>query len=216
MRVVARAHDDRLWMVQGQGELRLPLAPSPRLFARAGGRAVPSAALDLWPGDRVRFRTNARGAVDFLEIEPPVKGVADDRYSRLYSWEVRKSRRELEADLNRRVSVGRLRDLEVVRRGVSGRVVELRVVGSAGSTVVRGFDVRRMLDLREILLVIEIQRDAAGEIEAVVFAGKGWGHGVGLCQVGAYGMAVRGKDYREILTHYYSGVRIERRPEERP
>ena len=41
-----------------------------------------------------------------------------------------------------------------------------------------------------------------------VFSGRGWGHGVGLCQVGAYGMALRGHDYREILAHYYQGARL--------
>jgi stage II sporulation protein D len=136
--------------------------------------------------------------------------VTDDRTSRLYSWEVRKTRHQLEAAVNRRVSIGRLQDLRVLRRGVSGRIVELEVVGSQATTVVRGFDVRRLLDLRESLLVFELQRGADGRIEAAVFAGKGWGHGVGLCQVGAYGMALRGADYREILSHYYSGIAIER------
>ena len=107
--------------------------------------------------------------------------------------------------------MGTLRGLYVVRRGVSGRVVELKVVGSSGETVIRGFDVRRLLDLRESLLVIEPQQDAEGRLEAVVFAGKGWGHGVGLCQVGAYGMALRGAKYREILSHYYRGAALEKR-----
>ena len=83
------------------------------------------------------------------------------------------------------------------------------MVGSKATETVRGFSIRNILDLREILAVIEIQRDVKGEIEAVVFAGKGWGHGVGLCQVGAYGMALRGADYKAILTHYYTGTRIE-------
>jgi stage II sporulation protein D len=65
-----------------------------------------------------------------------------------------------------------------------------------------------LLDLRENLVVLEPQRDAQGRLDAVVFAGKGWGHGVGLCQVGAYGMAVRGADYRQILSHYYSGASL--------
>jgi stage II sporulation protein D len=64
-------------------------------------------------------------------------------------------------------------------------------------------------------MVIEVQRDTAGKIEAVVFAGKGWGHGVGLCQVGAYGMAVRGASYGEILGHYYSGAALEKIPKTR-
>ena len=53
-----------------------------------------------------------------------------------------------------------------------------------------------------------MQQLEKGEITAVVFAGKGWGHGVGLCQVGAYGMALRGATYRQILSHYYRGTRV--------
>lgn len=207
--VVSGVGRDSIRLVQGKGELRLPIAARAALFGRAGGAAVPAEQLLIWPGDQVQFHSR-EGAIDFLELLGPVKGASDDRTARVYSWEERRTRHELESVINQRVSIGRLRDLEVVRRGVSGRVVELRVVGSSGSSVVRGFDVRRLLDLRESLLVIEPQRDAQGEIEAVVFAGKGWGHGVGLCQVGAYGMALRGADYREILGHYYSGVTLER------
>lgn len=197
-----------LRLVQGRGDLTLPVAPHPFLFGTLAGRAVPVVTLDLHPGDGVRFRRGREGRIDFLELRPPVKGVADDRTAAVYSWEVRKTRRELEATINRRLSVGTLQDLVVVRRGVSGRIVELRVVGSEGAATVRGFDVRNLLDLRESLVVVEPQRDADGSIRSVVFAGKGWGHGVGLCQVGAYGMAVRGADYRQILTHYYTGVTL--------
>lgn len=197
-------------LVRGKGEMRLKLADRPFLFGLAGGKPVSVESLEIWPGDNVRYRVGADGAIDFLELVPPVKGVSDDRSAAVYSWEVRKTRRQLQAAINRRVSVGRLEDLQVVRRGVSGRVVELRVVGGAGTATVRGFDVRRLLDLRESLMVIEPQRDSQGGLEAVVFAGKGWGHGVGLCQVGAYGMALRGADYKEILAHYYREVTIRR------
>lgn len=201
--VVAGMGRKSIRFVQGKGEIRLPLASAPFLFGLTGGKPVAVEKLELWPGDRVGFRTDAAGAVDFLELQPPVKGASDDRSAAVYAWTERKTRRQLEAAINLRVSVGRLKDLQVVRRGISGRVVELRVVGSQASTIVRGFDVRRLLDLRDILTVIEIQRDEAGELVAAVFSGKGWGHGVGLCQVGAYGMALRGADYREILGHYY-------------
>ena len=206
--VVSGVGQTSIRLIQGKGEIRLPLSDLPFLFGFSGGKPVPAERLEIWPGDRMRFRTNAAGAIDFLELLPPVKGASDDRSAAVYSWQVRRSRRQLEAVINRRIAVGRLKDLQIIRRGVSGRVVELRVVGSRGSTVVRGFDVRNLLDLREILAVIEIQRDEAGEIDAVVFAGKGWGHGVGLCQVGAYGMALRGASYGEILAHYYSGTRL--------
>lgn len=207
--VVSGLSDDGLRLVRGKGSVRRPLAADVVLVGRSGGKPVPVERLTLWPNDRVRYRTNAAGAIDFLELNAPVNGVADDRSSRVFTWEVRKSRRKVEAAINRRVSIGRLQDLRVVRRGVSGRVVELEVTGTQGSATVRGFDVRRLLDLRESLLVIEVQRDANGTIEAVVFAGKGWGHGVGLCQVGAYGMALRGASYREILAHYYSGTVVQ-------
>jgi len=199
-------------LVRGKGEVRLNLAPQPYFFATKAGRAVPAQELEIWPGDRLRYRTDGEGKIDLLEVVPPVKGASDDRSSAVYSWEERKTRRELQAAINRRVSVGRLQDLQVMKRGVSGRVIELRVEGSRSTTTVQGFDVRRLLGLRESLMVLEVQRDQAGKIEAVVFAGKGWGHGVGLCQVGAYGMAVRGASYREILEHYYSGVALEKLP----
>jgi stage II sporulation protein D len=199
-----------LRLFQRKNEIRLAFADKPMLFARTSGIPVAAARLEIWPGDRVRFRTNAAGKIDFLEIQPPVKGASDDRSAAVYSWHVRKTRRQLEATINRRLAVGKIRDLQVIRRGVSGRIVEMKVVGSKGTETVRGFSIRNILDLREILAVVEIQRDSSGEIDAVVFAGKGWGHGVGLCQVGAYGMAVRGAKYREILSHYYRGAEISR------
>jgi stage II sporulation protein D len=206
--MVAGMGANSLRLFQSKNEIRLPFADKPMLFARTSGVPVSVSRLEIWPGDLVRFRTNARGKIDFLEIEPPVKGASDDRSSAVYSWNVRKTRRQLEATINRRISVGKIKDIQVVRRGVSGRIVELLVIGSKATETVRGFSIRKVLDLREILAVIEIQRDAKGEIEAVVFAGKGWGHGVGLCQVGAYGMAVRGAGYREILAHYYRGAEL--------
>jgi len=197
-----------LSIVRGQGGATLPLTPSPRLFTAAGPRTFPVGELQLWPGDRVRYHLDREGRIDLLELRPPTKGLSDDRSAAVYAWEVRKTGEELEEAVNKRVSVGTLSDLRVVRRGASGRIVELAVVGSKASTVVKGFDVRNLLDLRESLTVIELQRDPSGRISSAVFAGKGWGHGVGLCQVGAYGMAMRGSDYKEILAHYYPGTAL--------
>ncbi|HEX4823109.1 MAG TPA: SpoIID/LytB domain-containing protein [Candidatus Polarisedimenticolaceae bacterium] len=198
----------KLQVARGKASASWTLADAPRLFTAAGTRNFPVASLALWPGDRVRAHHDGSGRVDFLELRPPAKGLSDDRSAAVYQWEVRTSGADLEAAINKRVSVGKLRDLRILKRGVSGRIVQIEVVGQAGSTVVTGFDVRNLLDLRESLTVIELQRDAGGAITAAVFAGKGWGHGVGLCQVGAYGMALRGASYREILEHYYPGIAI--------
>lgn len=209
---IADVQPGRLRFVQGKGALELALAKDPFLFSLGGERAVPAKSLELWPGDRVRYRTDASGRIAFLELRPPVKGSSDDRFAKVYSWETRITRAELEEAIRRRLDVGKVQALDVVRRGVSGRIVELRVKGERGSSVVKGFDVRTLLGLRESLTVVEIQRDSEGEIAAVVFAGKGWGHGVGLCQVGAYGMALRGATYGEILGHYYPGATLETVP----
>jgi stage II sporulation protein D len=205
-----------LSLVRGSGAAASTVAPSARLFTAVGPQTFPVQQLQLWPGDRVRYHVDAKGQIDLLELRPPAKGLSDDRAAAVSSWEVRKTGAELREAVDKRVSVGELRDLRVLRRGASGRIVELEVVGSEGSTVVKGFDVRNLLDLRESLTVIELQRDASGRIASVVFAGKGWGHGVGLCQVGAYGMAVRGADYKKILAHYYSGIAIVRGGSEAP
>jgi len=58
--------------------------------------------------------------------------------------------------------------------------------------------------------VIDREIDTRGAIERFVITGKGWGHGVGLCQVGAFGMAQAGSTYEQILQHYYTGVGLER------
>ena len=68
-----------------------------------------------------------------------------------------------------------------------------------------GLKVRWGLGLRENLFVVDRELDGAGDVARFVFTGKGWGHGVGLCQVGASGMAQAGATYDQILKHYYSG-----------
>ena len=206
--VVSGVEGRTLRVARGKSEVRVPVATDAYLFGSAGGRATALDRLPLWAGDRVRYRTRQDGAIDLLELSGPIKGASDDRSAAVHSWQERLTGRELQRNLDKTVAVGTVRDLVVARRGVSGRVVELRVIGDRGTEVIRGFDVRRALGLRESLVAFEIQRDVDGTIAAVVFTGRGWGHGVGMCQVGAYGMAVRGSTYREILAHYYSGTVI--------
>ena len=59
-------------------------------------------------------------------------------------------------------------------------------------------------------MIDEARRDGSGNLESVKRLDGGWGHGAGLCQIGALGMALKGYSYRDIVTHYYTGVRLER------
>ena len=97
-------------------------------------------------------------------------------------------------------TVGTVRDIVPKRLGVSGRVVELEVVGAKGQLDLKGLQVRWGLGLRENLFVINRETGPRGDVERFVITGKGWGHGVGMCQVGAFGMAL-------VMRHASVGMR---------
>lgn len=103
-----------------------------------------------------------------------------------------------------------LTGLEIRARGVSGRVTTLRLLGRGGAFEdVNGLAIRWTLDLPDTLFTIERSTPSQGT-PGWSFSGRGWGHGVGMCQVGAFGMAQRGVGYQQILKHYYSGVELAR------
>jgi stage II sporulation protein D len=184
--------------------------PRPDVLVRLAGRWHRVGKIELLPGDELSWIADA-GDERLLAVAVPERsGVADDRFGSLYRWERVRTRRELEKGLAEVAPVGRLRDLEVLERGVSGRVHRLRIRGTGGEAIVEGFRIRRALGLPETLFTLEKQRQEDGLLRRVIFSGRGWGHGVGLCQIGAYGMALRGKTYRQILSHYYTGAELVR------
>lgn len=178
------------------------------LFRTLDGRSAAASEIALAPGDRLAYVAR-QGKVVFLEVEQPRAGLASDRSSRYYRWETRLTPAEVARSVARYGNVGEVQDVEVRRLGVSGRVVEVAIVGTRGEVALRGLRVRWGLGLRENLFVIDRERDPDGSgVASFVFTGKGWGHGVGLCQVGAVGMAQTGARYEAILEHYYSGIRL--------
>jgi len=186
-----------------------PIDPAVRLFRDLDGTRVASSELSVVAGDKVRYVVQG-GQVTFLEGEQSRRGTAADKTSRVYRWEVRESPSELKTALARYGDVGTPTDLLPRRLGVSGRVIEMAVTGTGGELVLKGLQVRWGLGLRENLFVVDRERDAEGAVEHFVFTGKGWGHGVGLCQVGAFGMAQSGSSFDTILRHYYTGIQLER------
>lgn len=104
--------------------------------------------------------------------------------------------------------VGDVEDLVVLSRGVSGRVRALEIRGTKGTvTVERELPIRRLFGgLKSGLFVVEKDLDGRGKPVRFRFTGGGFGHGVGMCQVGAIGMAEAGRSYQEILSHYYRGA----------
>jgi len=190
------------------GAVEVRPAPGVILSREDAGEAALVGHLTLMPGDRISYLMGEDGRAKFIRLAANVKGASDDRFTPVYQWEMRYTREELEEKISERASIGSLVDVNPMERGVSGRVSVLSVTGAQGRYTFKGFGIRSLLGLRENLFVVDRQRGHGGRVEAFIFSGKGWGHGVGLCQVGAFGMALRGARYDEILKHYYTGVEI--------
>lgn len=112
--------------------------------------------------------------------------------------------RRLRERFNR--SVGRVTALEALDRGMSGRIFRLKIIGTEGElTIGKELTIRRLLDDTCLL-------SSAFDIEKVkdgfLLRGRGWGHGVGMCQIGAAAMAAAGYGFREILQFYYPGTQL--------
>ena len=127
-----------------------------------------------------------------------------------YRWRTEYTRTEVSELMNRRsgIEFGEIRDLVPVERGPSGRLKKLRVVGSKTSMVIgKELIIRKWLSESHLKSSsFEIGWDG----DRLVLDGSGWGHGVGLCQIGAAVMGARGYRYDEILKHYYPGATLTR------
>jgi stage II sporulation protein D len=199
---------DTLVVAEGSDEKVFVLDQYARLFRALNGSRLAASELTLAAGDQIRFVTRD-GRVTFLEADQSLLGASADRTSKVYKWVVRMTPAELGAAVSRYGNVGSVRDVVPRRFGVSGRVIELAVSGTEGDLVLRGMRVRWGLGLRENLFVIDRERDPSGAVRSFIFTGKGWGHGVGLCQVGSFGMAQAGSTYDRILQHYYTGITLQ-------
>jgi stage II sporulation protein D len=126
-----------------------------------------------------------------------------------FRWERRFSAAQLDG-LVKDLNVGHVLAIGVPSRGVSGRARVLTISGETGANQIRGeLNIRKRFDnLKSSMLVIQPERDAKGNILEWIFRGGGWGHGVGMCQLGAIGRAEHGQTYREILRHYYNGAEV--------
>jgi stage II sporulation protein D len=139
-----------------------------------------------------------------------------ERSRKVFRWKDVFTRQELEEliHLKTGVDVGTLYDLVPVARGVSGRLIELEVIGSR-----RNLRLQKELKIREALsaerllssaFCVTMDTDEAGIPLRLTLLGAGSGHGVGLCQVGAAAMALEGRSTEQILAHYYPATQLKR------
>ncbi len=140
----------------------------------------------------------------------------DQETTDFFRWQVQYSPQQLQQILLSKsgFDFGMILDLVPVLRGPSGRILRLRIEGTEKTkTVGKELEIRRWLSeshLYSSAFVVDVERDGQGLPQRFTLRGGGWGHGVGLCQIGAAVMAAEGKKAEEIVLHYFRGARLQR------
>ena len=139
----------------------------------------------------------------------------DQETTDFYRWQVIYTQEELAELIHRKsgIDFGQILDLVPLERGGSGRIVRLKIIGSQRSLIIgKELEIRRTLSeshLYSSAFVVDKELSANGVPTCFILTGAGWGHGVGLCQIGAAVMGAKGYTYDAILTHYFPGATIE-------
>ena len=132
----------------------------------------------------------------------------------LFRWEVNFEREELEQLIQEKTGqdIGELQDIIPLERGDSGRLIYIELVGSKKKLKIgKELQIRRVFSkshLYSSCFYVEKELGADGKVQQITLKGGGWGHGVGLCQVGATVMAMKNIPYQKILHHYYKNTKM--------
>ncbi len=143
----------------------------------------------------------------------------DQETADFYRWTVTYTQEQLSDLLSRKLdhNFGQIVELKPLKRGKSGRICELQIVGTKASlTIGKELTIRSALSESHLYSsAFDVEMSYSPTLKDIpatfTLHGKGWGHGVGLCQIGAAVMGVKGYTYREILAHYYPNTVIEKR-----
>jgi peptidoglycan hydrolase-like amidase len=198
----------RIKLLVGGQPREFSLSRDAPIYQRIGDERLPLRQGSWIGGELMDFRVEG-DTIQMLVYRINFANPAADRYSRLAVWQVHKTRQELDAAF-KPLNLGEFTDLRIVERGPSERPVNTDVIGSRGQQTVRALRLRTLLGLRDSLFSFDIERNASGAVLGMTFYGRGWGHGVGMCQVGAYGMAIDGASYEAILKKYYRGIELKK------
>lgn len=152
------------------------------------------------------------------EILSQVLNNYDQETTDFYRWTVHYTRAEISEIACRRsgIDFGEIVDLIPVERGTSGRLIRLKIVGTKCTKIIgKELEIRKTLSNSHLYSsAFTVERHnvdpATGLPESFTLHGAGWGHGVGLCQIGAAVMGARGYDYRQILNHYFVDATIDK------
>ncbi|MBN1472700.1 MAG: SpoIID/LytB domain-containing protein [Syntrophaceae bacterium] len=140
----------------------------------------------------------------------------DQETTDFFRWRFEYSRQELEDIILSKSAIdfGTLLNLTPVERGPSSRIIRLKIEGSARSVIIgKELEIRRCLSrthLYSSAFIVAVKRERGGKPDRFIFQGAGWGHGVGLCQIGAAVMAEKGYKAEDILHQYFRGAQLKK------
>ena len=139
----------------------------------------------------------------------------DQETADFYRWKVTYSQEKLQQLFEEKLKMnfGAILDMKAVERGKSGRISKLQIIGTEKTfTIGKELEIRRALSDTHLyssaFVVDKYDKDEQGVPQRFEIIGAGWGHGVGLCQIGAAVMGEQGYAYNDILLHYYQGAEI--------
>ena len=150
------------------------------------------------------------------EVLSQVLNDYDQETQDFYRWQVTLMQAEIKDLLFRKIGVdtGDVLDLIPLERGVSGRIIRLKIVGRQQTIVIgKELEIRKALSeshLYSSAFIVEKEYESSEKPEKFILRGAGWGHGVGLCQIGAAIMGAKGYRYKEILTHYFPHAELKK------
>lgn len=180
------------------------------IFRKINERGQEYATVPILIGDRATILQDRAGRPLAMTVVANYDGTSFDRTSNFANWTRSYRANELVESIAKRNPIKELQDLRPLIVDASHRVAEMEVVAEGGRTfILKGLPVRWSLNVPDNLFVMQKTKDPDG-VDRWTFFGKGWGHGVGMCQVGAYGMGFRGYSAEQILKRYYTGIEIVR------
>ena len=195
---------------------------SPKSYLKAvrdtdnGGTDVPDLTVETAARKWILSEPEAFCNTKDAKILSQVLNNYDQETHDFYRWHVDYTQDELSEIICKKsgMDFGQITDLVPLERGKSGRISKLKIVGTKRSfTIGKELEIRRILSTSHLYssaFVVDKINVVDGIPQKFHISGAGWGHGVGLCQIGAAVMGERGYKYDEILLHYYSGAEIEK------